>query len=84
MPGWQTPTTNAKIYDDLPQRACDYVEYIEKSVGVPTKYIGTDPEREAVIQRVRLRKRMKHPSPFSEGWDVVSKPFRDSKLSVDL
>lgn len=52
MPGWQTPTTNAKTYDDLPKEARDYVEYIEKFVGVPIKYIGTGPEREAMIQRV--------------------------------
>ncbi|OAR00174.1 hypothetical protein LLEC1_07416 [Akanthomyces lecanii] len=51
MPGWQTPTTSAKTYDDLPKKARDYVAYIEKFVGVPIKYIGTGPEREAMIQR---------------------------------
>jgi len=51
MPGWQTPTTNAKSYYDLPKKARDYVEYIEKFVGVKVKYIGTGPEREAMIQR---------------------------------
>jgi len=51
MPGWQTPTTNAKTYYDLPKKARDYVEYIEKFVGVKIKYIGTGPDREAMIQR---------------------------------
>jgi adenylosuccinate synthase len=51
MPGWQTPTTNARTYDDLPKAARDYVEYIEKFVGVKIKYIGTGPDREAMIQR---------------------------------
>ncbi|RNJ54429.1 hypothetical protein D7B24_000482 [Verticillium nonalfalfae] len=51
MPGWQTPTTNAKTYVDLPKKARDYVEYIEKFVGVEIKYIGTGPEREAMIRR---------------------------------
>ncbi|KAH7313423.1 adenylosuccinate synthetase [Stachybotrys elegans] len=51
MPGWQTPTTNAKTYYDLPKKARDYVEYIEKFVGVKIKYIGTGPEREAMVQR---------------------------------
>ncbi|KKY38505.1 putative adenylosuccinate synthetase [Diaporthe ampelina] len=51
MPGWQTPTTNAKTYHDLPKKARDYVEYIEKFVGVKIKYIGTGPDREAMIQR---------------------------------
>jgi adenylosuccinate synthase len=26
MPGWQTPTTGAKSYYDLPKKARDYVE----------------------------------------------------------
>ncbi|EXL95638.1 adenylosuccinate synthetase [Fusarium odoratissimum NRRL 54006] len=34
MPGWQKPTTNARTYYDLPRAARDYVEYIEKFVGV--------------------------------------------------
>ncbi|KAM5365394.1 hypothetical protein ACJA88_012576 [Fusarium oxysporum] len=51
MPGWQKPTTNAKTFYDLPRAARDYVEYIEKFVGVKIKYIGTGPDREAMIQR---------------------------------
>ncbi|CEJ82710.1 Putative Adenylosuccinate synthetase [[Torrubiella] hemipterigena] len=51
MPGWQTPTTNVKTYEELPQKARDYVEYIEKFLGVKVKYIGTGPEREAMITR---------------------------------
>ncbi|KAL6363743.1 hypothetical protein LRP88_03165 [Fusarium phalaenopsidis] len=51
MPGWQKPTTNAKTYYDLPKAARDYVEYIEKFVGVKIKYIGTGPDRDAMIQR---------------------------------
>ncbi|KAI1180237.1 Adenylosuccinate synthetase [Nemania sp. FL0916] len=51
MPGWQKPTTNARSYYELPKAARDYVEYIEKFVGVKIKYIGTGPDREAMIQR---------------------------------
>ncbi|KAM0466829.1 hypothetical protein ACHAPV_000338 [Trichoderma viride] len=51
MPGWQKPTTNARTYDDLPKEARDYIEYIEKFVGVKIKYIGTGPDRDAMIQR---------------------------------
>ncbi|KAL5607852.1 hypothetical protein FOBRF1_008349 [Fusarium oxysporum] len=54
MPGWQKPTTNARTYYDLPRAARDYVEYIEKFVGVKIKYIGTGPDREAMIQQNRL------------------------------
>ncbi|KAL7926942.1 Adenylosuccinate synthetase [Trichoderma austrokoningii] len=51
MPGWQKPTTNVRTYDELPKEARDYVEYIEKFVGVKIKYIGTGPDRDAMIQR---------------------------------
>jgi adenylosuccinate synthase len=26
MPGWQTPTTNIKTFDELPKQARDYIE----------------------------------------------------------
>ncbi|KAI7770959.1 hypothetical protein LZL87_004746 [Fusarium oxysporum] len=52
FPGWQTPTTNAKSFEDLPKEARAYVEFIEEYVGVKIKYIGTGPDREAMIKRV--------------------------------
>ncbi|KAK3191272.1 Adenylosuccinate synthase [Lecanicillium sp. MT-2017a] len=51
MPGWKTPTTNARTFYDLPKAARDYVEYIENFVGVKIKWIGTGPDREAMIKR---------------------------------
>ncbi|KAL7930813.1 Adenylosuccinate synthetase [Trichoderma chlorosporum] len=51
MPGWQKPTTNVKTFEDLPKEARDYVEYIENFVGVRIKWIGTGPDREAMIKR---------------------------------
>ncbi|RBQ78283.1 hypothetical protein FVER14953_21514 [Fusarium verticillioides] len=51
FPGWQTPTTNAKSFEELPKEARAYVEFIEEFVGVKIKYIGTGPDREAMIKR---------------------------------
>lgn len=51
MPGWNKPTTNARTYDELPKQAQDYIEYIEKFIGVKIKWIGTGPDREAMITR---------------------------------
>ncbi|KAL7817981.1 Adenylosuccinate synthetase [Trichoderma longibrachiatum ATCC 18648] len=51
MPGWNTPTTNAKTFEDLPKEAQDYILYIEKFVGVKIKWIGTGPDRDAMITR---------------------------------
>ncbi|KAL2758062.1 hypothetical protein ACRALDRAFT_1068497 [Sodiomyces alcalophilus JCM 7366] len=44
---------HAKTYDDLPQKARDYVEYIEKFVGVKIKYIGTGPDRLRQMESTR-------------------------------
>ncbi|KAI0159855.1 Adenylosuccinate synthetase [Xylariaceae sp. FL1272] len=52
MPGWQKPTTDIKTFEELPKEARDYVEYIEKFIGVKIKWIGTGPDREAMIKRL--------------------------------
>lgn len=51
LPGWKSSTVGLKRYDDLPENARKYVEYIESFVGVPIKYIGTGPGRESMIVR---------------------------------
>ncbi|KAI6780442.1 uncharacterized protein J7T54_007291 [Emericellopsis cladophorae] len=51
FPGWQKSTTNCKTWYDLPPKARDYVEFIEAFVGVKIKWIGTGPDREAMITR---------------------------------
>ncbi|KAJ4311263.1 Adenylosuccinate synthase [Fusarium piperis] len=51
MDGWMKPTTNAKHYYDLPKQARDYIEFIEKFIGVKVKWIGTGPSREAMVKR---------------------------------
>lgn len=47
--GWQCDITRARRYADLPPRARQYVETIERLVGVPVRWISVGPEREAVI-----------------------------------
>ncbi|KAK8877698.1 adenylosuccinate synthetase [Apiospora arundinis] len=49
--GWMKPTTNCKTFESLPQEAREYVEFIEGFVGVKVKWIGTGPDREAMIVR---------------------------------
>lgn len=52
LPGWKSNTMGVKKYDDLPENARAYIEFIEKGLdGVPVKYIGTGPSREHVIVR---------------------------------
>ncbi len=49
LKGWKTPITQARKYQDLPKNARIYLEFIEKQIGVPIKYISNGAEREALI-----------------------------------
>lgn len=51
LPGWNSPTTGVKTYEDLPVNTKKYIEFIEKYCGVRVKWIGTGPAREAMIVR---------------------------------
>lgn len=51
LAGWNTSTTAVKKYEDLPVQAKEYVEFIEKFVGVPILWIGTGPGRDDMIVR---------------------------------
>lgn len=49
FPGWEADISKAKTYEELPKNARDYIEFIEKFVGVPIKYIGTGAGRESMV-----------------------------------
>jgi adenylosuccinate synthase len=51
LPGWKTPTTGVKTWEDLPENARKYVEYIEKFIDVKVKWIGVGPARDHMISR---------------------------------
>ncbi|KAF2226500.1 Adenylosuccinate synthetase [Elsinoe ampelina] len=51
FPGWKSTTTGVNSYSNLPENARKYVEFVEEYTGVPVKWIGTGPGREAMIQR---------------------------------
>ena len=51
LPGWNCDITKARKWEDLPKAARDYVEFIEKRVGAPIKYVSVGAEREALIIR---------------------------------
>ncbi|TVY27800.1 Adenylosuccinate synthetase [Lachnellula hyalina] len=51
LKGWQKSTVGAKTYYDLPKEARAYIEYIEEFIGVKVSYIGTGPDREALISK---------------------------------
>src|SRR5687768_16204101 len=51
VPGWKEDITKARSFEELPANAQSYVELIEEAAGVPVKWIGVGPEREATIRR---------------------------------
>ena len=48
--GWEIPE-NCKTYSDLPKEAKNFIEFIEKFVGVPIAFIGIGPKDEDMIVR---------------------------------
>jgi adenylosuccinate synthase len=51
VPGWQEHINQLQTFEELPDNARDYVNRIEEAAGVPVKWIGVGPEREATIRR---------------------------------
>ncbi|XP_014035428.1 adenylosuccinate synthetase isozyme 2 [Salmo salar] len=50
LPGWNSDTSTARTFDELPENAQKYVRYIEEHLGVPVKWIGVGKSRESMIQ----------------------------------
>ena len=48
-PGWQTSTRGLTAYEQLPQRARDYLRFVADEVGVEIGFISTGPERAETI-----------------------------------
>ena len=51
VPGWSEDITSTRAFDELPANAQSYVKRIEEAAGVPVKWIGVGPERNATIKR---------------------------------
>ena len=51
LPGWQQDISAARTWQELPQEARDYVNFIEKAVGCPITYVSVGPERDSIIIR---------------------------------
>ena len=49
--GWQEDISEARLFEELPANAQNYVRMIEDAVAIPIKWIGVGPEREATIRR---------------------------------
>jgi adenylosuccinate synthase len=50
LTGFATDVSGCRKLSELPKAAREYVDYIEKSVGCPIKYISVGAERDAIIE----------------------------------
>lgn len=53
LPGWKQDISKARSWDDLPENAQKYVEYIESATGIHCKWIGVGPGRDALVEKPR-------------------------------
>ncbi len=49
LPGWQSPTTDARSIEDLPDEARTYLDRIEALTGVPIEFVSVGTSREEII-----------------------------------
>ncbi|MBN8854845.1 MAG: adenylosuccinate synthase [Sphingobacteriales bacterium 50-39] len=50
FPGWKSDTTSLKKFGDLPGKMKEYVEFINKFLGVKVAYISNGPGRDQLIE----------------------------------
>ncbi len=51
LPGWKTDIRGIRKYEELPENARKYVEFIEKEIGVHISMVSNGPAREDIIYR---------------------------------
>ncbi len=51
LPGWKTDVRGVTDYNQLPQEAKDYVDFIEARIGAPITIVSTGPKRNEICRR---------------------------------
>ncbi len=54
IPGWLTPIHNLRKYEELPQKAKDYVVHLEELIGCPVSLISVGAAREQSIFKIPI------------------------------
>jgi len=49
LPGWKEDISKCRAFGDLPRNAQAYIQRLEELVGVPVRWIGVGPGRDALI-----------------------------------
>ncbi len=50
LPGWKTDLTGVRTREQFPGELVDYIQFLEKELKVPVKFISVGPDREQIIQ----------------------------------
>lgn len=52
LSGWQSSTLGVQRWNDLPEKAQDYINYLQRVINVPVDMVSTGPDRvETLIMR---------------------------------
>jgi adenylosuccinate synthase len=51
LPGWKCDIRGVRSFAELPRQTKDYVEFVERHIGVPIRFISTGPRREDLLVR---------------------------------
>jgi adenylosuccinate synthase len=51
LPGWKKDISGARSFDELPENAQRFVEFVEERIGARISVVGVGPGREEVIER---------------------------------
>ena len=51
LPGWKCDISGCRTWEELPENARKYVEYIEEKIGCHIGYVSVGPERDSIIYR---------------------------------
>jgi len=49
MPGWNTPTTHVRAWEDLPEKCKAYIKRLEELTGAPSGFVSVGPKRDETI-----------------------------------
>lgn len=50
LPGWNTSLVNVRNGDDFPPQFKAYIDFLEKELQVPVRFVSVGPDREQIIQ----------------------------------
>ena len=54
LPGWQKDISSMRKFEELPKKARDYIQLIQKELDIPVEVVSVGPTREATIWRRNL------------------------------